>query len=177
MERKAIEKNDLIKIDEFTYQIHASFRDDMRVPANVFMSEQIMEDVLGDRSLEQLVNVATLPGIVKAALAMPDIHQGYGFPIGGVAATSFDHGGVISPGGIGYDINCGVRLLASPYKYQELQPHLENLATALFYQVPSGVGRSSKLKLTTGELDKVLKDGAANLVKQGYGTDQVFSLL
>ncbi len=172
MEQKAIEKNDLLKIDEFTYQIPRSFRADMRVPANVFMSDQIMEDVLGDRSLDQLVNVATLPGILKHALAMPDIHQGYGFPIGGVAAMLFDHGGVISPGGIGYDINCGVRLLSSPYKYQELQSHLENLATALFYQVPSGVGRSSTLKLTTGELDKVLKDGAAHMVKEGYGTDQ-----
>lgn len=172
MERKPIKKDDLLKIDEYTYQIPRSFRADMRVPAVVFMSAQIMEDVLDDRSLDQLVNVATLPGIVHHALAMPDIHQGYGFPIGGVAATDFDHGGVISPGGIGYDINCGVRLLASPYKYQDLKPHLEKLATAIFYQVPSGVGRSSSMRLTTGELDKVLKNGAAHLVKQGYGTER-----
>src|SRR5438552_8421934 len=105
-----ITRDDLIKIDEYTYEIPKNYRSDMLVPARVFMKESMIEDIIEDRSLEQLVNVATLPGIQKYAYAMPDIHQGYGFPIGGVAAMAIDQGGVISPGGIGYDINCGVRL-------------------------------------------------------------------
>ena len=108
-----ITRKDLIKIDEFTYEIPKSFRSDMLVPARVFMQESMLADILEDKSLDQLVNVATLPGIQKYAFAMPDIHQGYGFPIGGVAAMAIDEGGVISPGGIGYDINCGVRLLVA----------------------------------------------------------------
>lgn len=172
MEKKEIRREDLIKIDDFSYEISKSFRADMRVPAIVFMNEAMMESVLGDRSLEQLVNVTTLPGIQKAALAMPDIHQGYGFPIGGVAATAIDQDGVISPGGIGYDINCGVRLLASQYKHQEIAPYLENLATAFFHQVPSGVGRGGRMKLTVPELDAVLRDGVGQMVKMGYGTQE-----
>lgn len=172
MEKRTITRDDLIKYDEYTYQIPQSFRADMRVPAYVYMNDEMVDDVVHDRSLEQLVNVATLPGIQRYALAMPDIHQGYGFPIGGVAATAIQQGGVISPGGIGYDINCGVRLLASPYKLPEVKEHLEKLATALFYQVPSGVGRSGKFSFSIKELDKVLRDGAAEMVKQGYGTDQ-----
>jgi len=171
MEKKAITRNDLIKINEFCYEIPKSFAPFMRVPAQSYMNEQMIDVILGDRSLEQLVNVASLPGIQKFALAMPDIHQGYGFPIGGVAATAIDEGGVISPGGIGYDINCGVRLLSTNMKEQELRPHMQKLATALFHAVPSGVGRGGKLKLSMDELDKVLRDGAAYMVKIGYGTE------
>jgi len=171
MEKKEICREDLVKIDEYVYEIPQSFRPDMRVPAQVYMNEQMMEAVLGDRSLEQLVNIATLPGIQKYALAMPDIHQGYGFPIGGVAATAIDEGGVISPGGIGYDINCGVRLLATNMKEQELRPYMQKLATAAYYAVPSGVGRGGKLKLSLNELDEVLRNGAAYMVKQGYGNE------
>src|SRR5919204_5499335 len=111
-------------IDETTYEIPADARADMRVPARVFADEELLGAILQDSSLEQLQNVATLPGIVDAALAMPDIHQGYGFPVGGLAATELPDG-VVSPGGVGYDINCGVRLLAAPFTAQELGPWKE----------------------------------------------------
>src|SRR5579885_1833417 len=167
-----ITRDDLIKIDEYTYEIPKKYRSDMLVPARVFMKESMIEDIIEDRSLDQLVNVATLPGIQKYAFAMPDIHQGYGFPIGGVAAMAIEHGGVISPGGIGYDINCGVRLLVANMNHEQLQPYMATLATALFHAVPSGVGRGGKLKLTLGELDKVLGDGAKHMIDIGYGTPQ-----
>jgi tRNA-splicing ligase RtcB len=163
-------RNDLLKIHDALYEIPRSYREDMRVPAHIFINDIMLDDVLGDRSLDQMVNVATLPGIVKVALAMPDIHQGYGFPIGGVAAFAIEDGGIISPGGIGYDINCGVRLLGVNMTLEEIKPYLEELATALFHVVPSGVGRGGKLKLSEKELDKVLKDGAVHMLDLGYGT-------
>jgi len=137
----------------------------------VYANDKMLEDIVNDRSLWQLINVATLPGIKKYSLAMPDIHQGYGFPIGGVAATAIDEGGVISPGGIGYDINCGVRLLSTNMDETELRPHMQKLATAVFHNVPSGVGKGGKFKLSFEEIDKVLCDGAAYMVKQGIGTE------
>lgn len=170
--QSAITRDNLIKIDEVTFEIPVSYRSDMKVPARVLCSESMLEDILHDRSLEQLVNVATLPGIQQYAFAMPDIHQGYGFPIGGVAGMSIDQGGVISPGGIGYDINCGVRLLASSMTAQELQPYMEKIATALFDAVPSGVGRGGKMKLSSGELDNILAEGAKRMVELGYGDVQ-----
>jgi tRNA-splicing ligase RtcB len=171
MEKKPITRNDLIKVEDFLYEIPPSFRDDMRVSARVFLSEEMLDAVLDDKSLEQLVNVTTLPGIKKHAFAMPDIHQGYGFPIGGLAATAIHEGGVISPGGIGYDINCGVRLLVTSLYASEITPYLENLATALYHQVPSGVGQGGKIDLSMGELDKILKHGAAHAVAMGYGNE------
>jgi tRNA-splicing ligase RtcB len=171
-EERLIRLEDLVKVDDNLFEIPTSYRDDMRVPARVYMSENMIEDIMEDLSLWQLVNVATLPGIQKAAYAMPDIHQGYGFPIGGVAATAIEQGGVISPGGIGYDINCGVRLLAANMNAAQLQPYIEDLATALFHAVPSGVGRSGKVKLTMPELNKVLRDGAKHMVALGYGTQE-----
>jgi len=169
---KQITKEDLIKLSEFLYEIPQTFREDMRVPARIFLSEEMLDDVIGDRSLEQIINVATLPGIAKYAIAMPDIHQGYGFPIGGVAATIIDQGGVISPGGIGYDINCGVRLMAANINVTDIQPFKEKLATALFNIVPSGVGRGGKIKMKSGELDHVLERGAEYMVEIGYGTER-----
>ncbi|MCL4361474.1 RtcB family protein [Candidatus Dependentiae bacterium] len=142
----------------------------MRVPARIFITEKMLDEILEDKSLLQTVNVATLPGIVNYSLAMPDIHQGYGFPIGGVAAMSIAGGGVISPGGIGYDINCGVRLLAASMNVTEIKPYIENLATQLFHAVPSGVGRGGKLKLKGEELDKVLSRGARRMLELGYGS-------
>jgi len=132
MTSQQIKKSDLVRIDAYTYEIPMSYRADMRVPARVFINEQMIDDVLSDRALWQLVNVATLPGIANYAFAMPDIHQGYGFPIGGVAATVIEDGGVISPGGIGYDINCGVRLLLSEVTNTEIKPYIESLATCFF---------------------------------------------
>ncbi|MGE0206965.1 MAG: RtcB family protein [Candidatus Babeliales bacterium] len=167
-----ITRKDLIKIDDVTYEIPKTFRSDMRVPARVFVNEEMLEDVLQDRSLLQLVNVATLPGIAHYAFAMPDIHQGYGFPIGGVAALVLEDGGVISPGGIGYDINCGVRLLVANITKDEIQPYLERLATDLFHAVPSGVGRGGSLKLSMADLDKVLRGGARRMLELGHGSER-----
>jgi tRNA-splicing ligase RtcB len=164
-----ITKKDLVKKSDVLYEIPTSYRDDMKVPAQVFMNEAMMEDVLSDRALWQLVNVTTLPGICKAAFAMPDIHQGYGFPIGGVAATDIHEGGVISPGGIGYDINCGVRLMVAPMQAKELNLLMQKLATRLFHKVPSGVGRGGKLDFKQEDLDTILKLGAQRMLELGYG--------
>lgn len=164
-----IKRSDLIKINEYTYEIAAEYRSDMRVPARFFATEALLDDMLQDAAPWQLVNVATLPGIVGYAYAMPDMHQGYGFPIGGVAAFDAANGGVISPGGIGYDINCGVRLLRSGLTRGEIKTKLEDLATALFGIIPSGMGRGGRLKLQGADLDAVLATGAQQMVQLGYG--------
>jgi len=170
VEAQAITFADLVKLEDYLYEIPKVFRSDMRVPARVYANERMIGDILGDRSLWQLINIATLPGIQKYSIAMPDIHQGYGFPIGGVAATAIEEGGVISPGGIGYDINCGVRLLVANNNAAELQPHMQRLATEIFHAIPSGVGKGGKLKLSKQEIDKVLRDGAKYMVSHfGYG--------
>ena len=165
-----INTHDLKRIDEYTYEIPATFREDMRVPARFYSDSKLLEGVLGDRSLEQLVNTATLPGVIKHALAMPDIHQGYGFPIGGVVATEMPDG-VISPGGVGYDINCGVRLLATQLEQEEIYPYLNDLASALNANCPSGVGKGGNIKLKKGELTQIMEIGANWAMKRGYATD------
>lgn len=157
------------QLDTHLYECPVTFRKDMRVPARFYADEALLKGVISDNSLQQLINTATLPGIVKYALAMPDIHQGYGFPIGGVVATELPDG-IISPGGVGYDINCGVRLLATHLNKDEINPHLENLATTLYSNCPSGVGKGGNIKLKAGELDQVLTSGANWAVKRGYGT-------
>jgi tRNA-splicing ligase RtcB len=158
------------KIDEFLFEIPASFREGMRVPARFYADDELAASMTGDRSLEQLVNTATLPGVVKHVLAMPDMHQGYGFPIGGVVATALPDG-VISPGGVGYDINCGVRLLASHLSAEQVAPHLDDLASAIYANCPSGVGKGGQVKLKPGELDEVMEKGARWAVRRGYGTE------
>ncbi|HET7436310.1 MAG TPA: RtcB family protein [Thermoanaerobaculia bacterium] len=165
-----MEKRHLEKIHDHLWEIPKSFRPDMRVPARVYTSEAMLDSVLVDRSIEQLINVATLPGIRKYALAMPDVHEGYGFPIGGVAAVDSEDG-VISPGGIGYDINCGVRLLRSTKSFADLQPILQPLAHSIAREVPSGVGRGGRTKLKGADFDAVLRDGAARAVELGFGVD------
>ncbi len=161
-------KSNLTKIHDWLWEIPRSHRGDMRVPARVYASDHMLDQISTDRSLEQLVNVATLPGIVGHALAMPDIHEGYGFPVGGVAA--FDAAeGVISPGGIGYDINCGVRLLCSNLPVSAIEPHLSELGAALYREVPSGVGQGGRLVMRGEEMDAVLEGGAPRLVELGYG--------
>lgn len=164
-----ITRGDLFEIAKSIYEIPKTTRSDMLVPAHVFVNEELLQETLGDRSLWQLVNVTTLPGIQKFACAMPDIHEGYGFPIGGVAAMAIDQGGVISPGGIGYDINCGVRLLTANITAQESSSSLEQLATNIFNAIPSGVGQGGSIKLSASELDAILLHGAHTLVKQGLG--------
>lgn len=159
---------DLHRIDAYLYEIPSSFRPDMRVPARFYADEALIDNILGDRSLEQLVNTATLPGVVEHVLAMPDMHQGYGFPIGGVVATALPDG-VISPGGVGYDINCGVRLLAGQMDVEAVRPYLDDLATALYANCPSGVGRGGSVKLAAGELDRIMEKGARWAVQRGFG--------
>ena len=163
-----ISKKAFRKISDFLWEIPQSFRQDMRVPARIYISEKMLEDVFEDRSLGQLINVATLPGIVNYSLAMPDIHEGYGFPIGGVAAMRMSDG-VISPGGVGYDINCGMRLLKSDLSEKEIQPYLENLATEIQKEVPSGLGKGRQTKFSIEQINKILEGGAQRLVEQGYG--------
>ena len=139
---------DLKRIDDVVWEVPASARDDMRVPARVFADAELVDAIRGDGSLEQLCNVATLPGIVEAALAMPDVHQGYGFPVGGVAATAGPEG-VVSPGGVGYDINCGVRLLALPLSAEEMgAKRREKLVHELARSVPAGAGREGSAAVT-----------------------------
>jgi tRNA-splicing ligase RtcB len=161
---------DFKKIGDFLYEIPTSHRPDMRVPARFYADDRLLDGITGDRSLEQLVNTATLPGVVRYVLAMPDIHQGYGFPIGGVVATELPHG-VISPGGVGYDINCGVRLLASPLEADAVRPHLDHLATVLYANCPSGVGQGGSVKLKPGELEDVMENGARWALKRGFATE------
>jgi len=161
-------KKDFKKISDWLWEIPKSFRADMRVSARIYASEKLLEEVFRDKSLEQLINTATLPGIVKYALAMPDVHEGYGFCIGGVAATKYPDG-VISPGGVGYDQNCGVRLLLSDYTENEVKSYLENLAVEIQKEVPSGLGRGRQIKLSIEQIDKILEGGVPYLVEQGYG--------
>jgi tRNA-splicing ligase RtcB len=163
-----MDKRDLHRLSDEVWEIPRAFRGDMLVPARVYTSERMLDSVLRDRSLDQLVNVATLPGIRKYAVAMPDVHEGYGFPIGGIAAVDPAEG-VISPGGIGYDINCGVRLLRSRKSVADLQPRLEKLAHSIFREIPSGVGRGGPVKLKGSDLDRILSDGAKRAVELGFG--------
>ena len=165
-----VQRSDFKQLDRHLFEVPTSFRKDMRVPARFYADEALLKNIITDNSLQQLINTATLPGIVKYALAMPDIHQGYGFPIGGVVATELPNG-IISPGGVGYDINCGVRLLASHIHLEEIKPYLDELATILHTNCPSGVGKGGYIKLKGGELDQIMSQGARWAVKRGYGTE------
>jgi tRNA-splicing ligase RtcB len=162
---------ELRQLDETLWEISAAARPDMRVPARVFADRELLEAILADRSLEQLQNVATLPGMVEAALAMPDIHQGYGFPVGAVAATEIPDG-VVSPGGVGYDINCGVRLLAVPLSGDELGQRREPLVHEISRAVPAGTDKRSELRFAGAALDRLLREGPRMLVEEhGIGSE------
>ena len=158
----------LRRIDRYRWEIPQTYQAGMRVPGIVYASDKIMEQVQSDQALAQVANVACLPGIVRASLAMPDIHWGYGFPVGGVAAMDTDHG-VVSPGGIGFDINCGVRLLRTSLVAQQVVERAAELRDQLFRAVPAGLGSEGKVRLKGNDIDKVLKDGAAWAVRAGYG--------
>ncbi len=164
-----MKRGDFQRITPFLYEIPQSFRDDMRVPARFYADDELLAGALGDKSLDQLVNTATLPGALKYALAMPDIHQGYGFPIGGVVATELPDG-VISPGGVGYDINCGVRLLGTHLDEEEIAPHLDELASQLQRNCPHGVGRGGNIRLKRNELISLVEQGGQWALKNGYAT-------
>lgn len=157
------------RIDPTLVEISTDARPDMRVPARVYVDEALWPQVSGDRSLQQLVNVATLPGAVGAVYAMPDAHEGYGFPVGGVAAFDAETG-VISPGGVGYDINCGVRLLASDLTAAELGDRLEPLVHELSRSIPAGAGKGGRFSLDDDELDRVFTEGVGYLVERGMAT-------
>ena len=160
------------RLEPFLWEIPQGFVPDMRVPARVFASEPLFRKALEDRAVEQIANVATLPGIVGAALAMPDIHWGYGFPIGGVAATDPEDGGVISPGGVGFDIGCGVRLLRSDLTWGEIKPHLRELVRVLGQRVPRGVGGKGRLKVSGDDLERVLVEGVKLPLARGVGWEE-----
>lgn len=155
------------RISETVWEITSSFKEGMRVPARIYATEKLMEE-MDEGVLSQITNVATLPGIINYAYCMPDAHQGYGFPIGGVAAMDAETG-VISPGGIGFDINCGMRLVLTNLTYDEVNPHLKELVDALFQRVPAGVGSRGFLKISKQQFREVIAQGAKWCVKEGYG--------
>ena len=163
-----ISKKDFRKINDWLWEIPKSFRPDMRVPARVYVSEKMLEDVFRDQSIPQLMNGCTLPGIMKYGIAMPDCHEGYSVPIGFVGAIKTSEG-IISPGACGFDINCGMRLLKSEYSEREIKPHLEDLAAEIQKEVPSGLGRGRQIKLSVEQIEKILEGGSQKLVEQGYG--------
>ncbi|HEX5481536.1 MAG TPA: RtcB family protein [Terriglobia bacterium] len=165
----AISLGDIQKIDDYRWLIPRTSHPGMLTDALIYTDQNMLRDLAKDLSLEQAVNVAMLPGIVGRSMAMPDIHQGYGFPIGGVAATDPDEGGVISPGGVGFDINCGVRLLATSLNVDEVRPRVRDLVNQLFRDVPCGAGRKGAISISHQELDRVLVEGAAWMVGQEYG--------
>ncbi|MFC1919974.1 RtcB family protein [Chloroflexota bacterium] len=158
----------LEKVDSYHWKIPEQYKSGMRVPGLIYASEDLLGHILDEQVLEQVANVAFLPGIVNYSLAMPDIHWGYGFPIGGVAAMRIKDG-VVSPGGVGFDINCGVRILRTNLDKDEVAPKIKKLMDALFASVPSGVGSKGKIRLRSGEIDKVLVKGSRWAVEQGYG--------
>jgi tRNA-splicing ligase RtcB len=164
-----VQKSDLIRISKYIWEIPPSYRSDMKVPARIYASDDLLELIFRDQSLDQLVNTAAMPGVVKRVLVMPDAHQGYGPPIGGVVPTRYPDG-VISPGAVGYDINCGVRLMASELMAEEVQDQMDDLISALYRTIPSGVGEGGGARsVSPREMDEVMVKGAAWAVKAGYG--------
>ena len=156
------------KVDDWRWEIRQNYKAGMRAPGRIYTSEAMLDQIFEDKAFEQVVNVAFLPGLVGNSMAMPDIHWGYGFPIGGVAATRVKDG-VVSPGGVGFDINCGVRLLRTNLSVEEIRPRVEELIYALFSNVPSGLGSEGKLRISEKELDKVLLKGGAWAAENGMG--------
>ncbi|RIK65189.1 MAG: RNA-splicing ligase RtcB [Planctomycetota bacterium] len=156
----------LERLDSCRWRIPRSYKPGMRVDGLIYADDVLIDHIRGDRSPEQVANVACLPGIVKYSLAMPDIHWGYGFCIGGVAATDPGQGGVISPGGVGYDINCGVRLIRTDLRISDVKPRLEKLVNALFANVPCGVGQGGRIKFRKADLARLLEDGSPVVVRQ-----------
>ncbi|MBV9306773.1 MAG: RtcB family protein, partial [Acidobacteriaceae bacterium] len=155
-------------VDEYRYRISRNEAAGMRTDVLVYSSRKLIAHIQKDQSLVQAMNVATLPGIVGPSLAMPDIHQGYGFPIGGVAATDIEEG-VVSPGGVGFDINCGVRLVRSTLTRADVQSRMKQLIDQVFRDVPCGTGTEGRVRLKRGEIDHVLRSGARWMAENGYG--------
>ncbi|MFH1046410.1 MAG: RtcB family protein [Candidatus Omnitrophota bacterium] len=160
----------LEKIDDYRWRIPQSYHPGMRVPGIIYADEELLKNIRSDKAAEQVANVAHLPGIVNASLAMPDIHWGYGFCIGGVAATDIDAGGVISPGGVGYDINCGVRLVRTALNEKDVQGKIRDLVSVLFKNIPTGVGSKGEIRATGKDEEKLLVKGAKWAVEKGFGS-------
>ncbi|MCI2414880.1 MAG: RtcB family protein [Candidatus Aramenus sp.] len=160
------------RIGSYEWRIEKGTQECMKVPVTVFADDVLIEKMKQDLTLKQATNVACLPGVQEAVYVLPDGHQGYGFPIGGIAATAIDEGGVVSPGGIGYDINCGVRLLRTNLDYDDVKPKLKELVEELHKNVPSGVGSEGKVRLTMQQLDEVLANGVEWAVDKSYGWEE-----
>jgi len=158
----------LRKIDDYRWEIPPSYKEGMSVPGLIFASESMLSHIWQEQVFQQVANVAFLPGIVRYSLAMPDIHWGYGFPIGGVAATRVKDG-VVSPGGVGFDINCGVRLVRTNLTEEEVRPKIEQLVNELFINIPSGLGSEGKIRASGKELDEVMVKGSRWAIEKGYG--------
>jgi tRNA-splicing ligase RtcB len=166
-----MQRNDLIEAGPYSFELPASHRSDMRVPVRVYADSELLDAILQGDAMTQLANVATLPGVDRFAYGMPDMHDGYGFPVGGVAATRLSDG-VVSPGGVGFDINCGVRLLATPLSREQLGKSHERLVHELSRSIPAGTGRGGELRVSDAELDRVLADGSAFVVREkGFGLE------
>jgi len=158
------------KVSDLEFRIDPNPAKGMKVPVTIYANGSLITKMVTDRTIDQAANVATLPGVKKHVVVLPDGHEGYGFPVGGVAATDMEHG-VISPGGVGYDINCGVRLVRTNLTESDIRPRLKDLVNELFRSIPSGVGSEGAVKLSRSELDELLVEGVRWAVRHGYGTD------
>ncbi len=170
-----VASNQLQQVTDTLWELPASFKEGMRVPARIYGTEKLIR-AMDEAVYDQISNVACLPGITQYAFCMPDGHFGYGFPIGGVAAMDIDSGGVISPGGIGFDINCGMRLVKTNLSYEEVQPYLQTLVDRLFKEVPAGVGSSGLLTVSRPEFRQICREGARWCIKQGLGWEEDLAL-
>lgn len=159
------------KISDFQFQIEKDEAKKMNVPVTIYADDNLISKMIMDRTIDQAVNVSTLPGVKKHVVVLPDGHEGYGFPVGGVAATDLEEG-VISPGGVGYDINCGVRLIKTNLTEKDLKPKLKDLINELFRAIPSGLGSEGAFKLTKSQLDEYLIEGAEKTISEGYGWEE-----
>ena len=158
------------KIGDMTYQIDVDSSKGMQVPVTIYADQKLVEKMVAGRTIQQAINVSTIPGIQKHSIVLPDGHEGYGFPVGGVAAMDAEEG-MISPGGVGYDINCGVRLVKTNLSEDDVRPKLKDLVTDLFKSIPSGVGSKGSVRLSPSQLDEVLVKGVSWAIDQGYGTN------
>jgi len=159
------------KISDLIFQVEKNESKGMKVPVTIYANDNLISKMITDRTIDQATNVATLPGVIKHVVVLPDGHEGYGFPVGGVAATDLEEG-VVSPGGVGYDINCGVRLIRTGLNEAELRPRLKDLVNELFKSIPTGVGSEGAFKLARSELDELLIEGTNWAIERGYGWDQ-----
>ena len=159
------------KINDFIFRIEKDSSKGMKVPVTIYATDNLISKMVSDRTIDQAANVSTLPGVTKNVVVLPDGHEGYGFPVGGVAALDLEEG-VISPGGVGYDINCGVRLLSTSLSEKDVKPNIKDLVNELFRSIPSGVGSQGSVKLTESNLNELLIEGVKWAVEKGYGWKQ-----